>query len=144
LQVFLVQYRGIKALFPVLSLKNVNSATTALHSQQTLDASVIRLVNDNRVTEVALGFFGFSSCDVAQPRMVALNFSRASHLETLLGAGVGLHFRHDKTNFFKRSAKIVSANELTKELCKNYRLSGCFHKKIKKSPFGLKRMGRDL
>jgi len=120
LQVFLVQHRGIKALFPVLSLKNVVQATTPLNSQQTLDTSVIRLVNDNRVTEVALGFFGFSSCDVAQPRMVALDFSRASHLETLLGAGVGLHFRHDKTNFFKRSAKIVSTNEFTKEMTENY------------------------
>jgi hypothetical protein len=75
------------------------SATTALDSQQTLDTSVIRLVNDNGVTQMALGFLGFGSCDVAQPRMVALYFSRAGHLESLLGAGVGLHFRHDKKIF---------------------------------------------
>jgi hypothetical protein len=140
LQVFLVQYRGIKALFPVLSLKNVVSATTALHSQQTLDTSVIRLVNDNRVTEVALGFFRFGSCNVAQPRVVALDFSRASHLETLLGAGVGLHFRHDKKIFSKRSAKIASANDLSKELCENY--PGM--KVQMKSPSGLNRTGQDL
>jgi hypothetical protein len=98
------------------------SATTASDSQQTLDTSVIRLVNDNRVTEVALGFLSLGSCDVTQPCMAALYFSRASHLETLLGAGVGLHFRHDKTNFFKRSAKIVSAVGFTKENSKNNRL----------------------
>jgi len=91
------------------------SATTALDSQQTLDTSVIRLVNDNGVTQMALGFLGFGSCDVAQPRMVALYFSRASHLETLLGAGVGLHFRHDKKIFFKRSAKIVPTNRFPNE-----------------------------
>lgn len=43
---------------------------------------------------MALGFFGSVAHPVRSVRMEALHFARAGQLETLLGAGVRLHFWH--------------------------------------------------
>lgn len=67
--------------------------------EKALDTSVISFVHDNSVTQVAFLLLGFSRCNVAQTCAVALYFPGASNLESLLGAGVGLHFRHNKNVF---------------------------------------------
>ena len=62
--------------------------------QQTLDAGVVRFVYNYVVAQVALGFRRLFAHQVAHFGPIALNFPRTRHFESLLGAGVGLHFRH--------------------------------------------------
>jgi len=73
------------------------SEKTGSDHQQALDTSVFGLVNHYAAAQVAFLFFRFCTCDVAQSCPVALHFTCTSNRESLLGAGVGLHFRHDKT-----------------------------------------------
>lgn len=65
--------------------------------QQALDTGVLGLVYHYASAQVAFLFFRFRTGDVAQSCTVALHFPCTSDRESLLGAGVGLHFRHDKT-----------------------------------------------
>lgn len=71
------------------------------HRQQTLNACVLGSVDDDGVAQVALGFRRFLAHQVAHSRPVALDFTRAGHFETLLRAGVGLHFWHGNSVFKK-------------------------------------------
>ena len=68
--------------------------------QQTLQTGVVSIVRDHRIAQVAFGFRRFFAHQVAHPCAVALYFTCTSHLESLLGAGVGFHFRHDKNDEF--------------------------------------------
>lgn len=78
----------------------------ALPCKQTLDTSVLGNVDYYTVAQMALGFRRFLAHQVAHPGPIALDFTRTGHRETLLGAGVGFHFRHNNTRFIKWSAKI--------------------------------------
>lgn len=71
-----------------------------LNDQHPLNASVFAFVDDDAAVQVALGFFRLGAKDVAHSGAIAFDFPRAGHLETLLGAGVGFHFRHGKNVFF--------------------------------------------
>jgi hypothetical protein len=71
-----------------------------LNNQHPLDASMFAFVDDNAAVKVALGFFRLCAKDVAHSGAIAFDFPRAGYLETLLGAGVGFHFRHGKNVFF--------------------------------------------
>jgi len=64
----------------------------------------------------------FLGKNMAFERLATFHRSAGADDEALGGALFRLHFRHDKTNFFKRSAKIVSAVGFTKENSKNNRL----------------------
>ncbi len=75
-----------------------NLVRLSLH-QQALDASVICFVHDHSISQVAFLLLGLCGCDVAQACAVALDFPGASYLESLLGAGMGLHLRHKKLCF---------------------------------------------
>lgn len=66
--------------------------------QQTLQTSVVSSVRDHCIAQVAFGFRRLFAHQVAHSGPVALDFPCASHLETLLGAGMGFHFRHDKND----------------------------------------------
>ena len=57
---------------------------------------MLRAINDDSAAQVALCFRRFFAHQVAHSRPIAFDFPGASHLESLLGAGVGLHLRHDK------------------------------------------------
>ena len=64
-------------------------------------------VDDNAAAQMALGFCRFFAHQVAHTRTIALDFTATSHRETLLGAGMGLHLRHNKNvDFEKWSAKV--------------------------------------
>ena len=65
-----------------------------LDSQQALNTSVFRLVNDNGSAQVALLLFRLRAGNVAQLGPIAFDFPGSGHLETFLGARVGLHLRH--------------------------------------------------
>lgn len=62
-------------------------------------------VNNHAVAQVALGFGRLFAHQVTHPSAIALYFPLASHRKTLLGAGVGLHFRHDKNICLKNGAQ---------------------------------------
>lgn len=64
--------------------------------QQALQTCVVGIVRHHGIAQVALGFRRLFTHQVAHSGPVALYFPCTSHLETLLGAGMGLHFRHDK------------------------------------------------
>jgi hypothetical protein len=81
-------------------LKNPAFAGSGLNRQQTLNACVFALVHDDATAQMTLLLLRFRACDVTQPGAIARYFTCASHLETLLGAGVGFHFRHDKNDVF--------------------------------------------
>lgn len=66
--------------------------------QQSLDTCVFGGVNNDTAAQVALLLLRFGARDVAEPGAVALYFSSAGYFKTLLGAGVGLHFRHNKND----------------------------------------------
>ncbi len=68
------------------------------NNQQAFDAGVFSLIYNHTATQMALLFLRFCARNVAQPSTVALYFTCASHLESLLGAGVGFHFRHNKND----------------------------------------------
>ena len=72
--------------------------TGGLNSQQPFDARVFRLIDDHGAAQMTLLFFRFRARDVAEPGAITLYFTCASHLETLLGAGVGFHLRHNKND----------------------------------------------
>jgi hypothetical protein len=55
---------------------------------------------------------------VARIGPIAFDFTRARHLETLLGAGMGLHLRHKNSDFKKWSAKINAIILLQKRIGK--------------------------
>ena len=55
---------------------------------------------------MTLGFFRFLTHQVARVGPIAFDFTRARYLESLLGAGMGLHLRHKNSDFKKWSAKI--------------------------------------
>ncbi len=57
-------------------------------------------VRDHCIAQMAFGFRRLFTHQVAHSRPVAFYFTCTSHLETLLGAGVGFHFRHDKNDVF--------------------------------------------
>ena len=59
---------------------------------------MVGVIYNHTVAQMTLLFLRFCARNVAQPCTVALYFTCASHLETLLGAGVGLHLRHDKND----------------------------------------------
>ena len=75
-----------------------HSALSPLHGEQTLYACMFCFVHDHGMTQMALRLGRFVAHAVAHFRAVALDFACASHLETLLGAGVGFHFRHIKND----------------------------------------------
>lgn len=76
---------------------------------------MVALTYHNAVAQVALGFGRFFTHQVTHAGAIALDFPLASHRKTLLGAGVGLHFRHDKFVFEKRSAKVEFSRNSQKE-----------------------------
>ncbi len=61
-------------------------------------------MNDYAAAQMALGFFRFFTHQVAHSSPTAFDFTRARHLETLLGAGMGLHLRH-RTQILKMERK---------------------------------------
>ena len=69
-----------------------------LNRQQPLQTGVVSSVRDHCVAQVAFGFGRLFTHQVAHSGPVAFYFTCTSHLETLLGAGVGFHFRHDKND----------------------------------------------
>jgi hypothetical protein len=73
--------------------------------QKALDPCVVGSVDDNTRTQMALGFLRSFPHQVAHVGLIALDFTRASHLKTLLGAGMGLHFRHNSSYFLKTERK---------------------------------------
>ena len=73
--------------------------------EHSLDACVLGFINNYTVAQVALGFGRFFAHQVTHTSAVALHFPLASHRKTLLGAGVGLHFRHDKNICLKNGAQ---------------------------------------
>lgn len=88
-------------------------------NQQTFNTCVFAAVHDDAATQVALLLLRFCACDVTQPGAVALYFPCASHLETLLGAGMGFHFRHDKNMCVKKwSAKVTPLPKAQKKSSK--------------------------
>jgi hypothetical protein len=83
-----------------------------LNDQQALETSVICFVNNYSITQVAFSLRRFFAHQVAHSCAVALYFPGASHLKSLFGAGVGLHFRHDPiVRLEKWSAKIVKSEK---------------------------------
>jgi hypothetical protein len=100
-------------LLPILSLKKVvsdrlNRLAALLNNHQTLQTSVIGCVNDNTIAQMTLGFRCFFTHQVAHASPITLDFTGTSHLETLLGAGMGFHLRHDtKVLVEKWSAKVT-------------------------------------
>ena len=59
---------------------------------------MVGVIYNHTVAQMTLLFLRFCARNVAQSCTVALYFTCASHLETLLGAGVGFHFRHNKND----------------------------------------------
>ncbi len=57
---------------------------------------MFRFVYDDGVAQVALRFGRLFAHQVAHSGPITLDFPGTGHLETLLGAGVGFHFRHGK------------------------------------------------
>ena len=89
--------RKISAFAEIEAIDVVESTTnTILADQQALHTCVISFVNDDTSAQMALGFRCLLTHQVTHASAAALNFPLASHRKTLLGAGVGLHFRHDK------------------------------------------------
>lgn len=80
-------------------VKNDGGPTNgALDNQQALQACMVSGMRDHCIAQMAFGFRRFFTHQVAHFRPIAFYFTCASHLETLLGAGVGFHFRHDKND----------------------------------------------
>lgn len=62
-------------------------------------------VYDHCAAQMTLGFFRFLTHQVARVGPIAFDFTRARHLESLLGAGMGLHLRHKNSDFKKMERK---------------------------------------
>lgn len=78
-------------------------------------------VDNNAVAQVTLGLCRFFAHQVAHTRTIALDFTSTSHRKTLLGAGMGLHLRHDKNiDFEKWSAKVSCFSETANKKAKIY------------------------
>jgi hypothetical protein len=76
---------------------------------------VLGSVYYHAAAQIALGFRRLFAHQVACERPAALYFPGTSHLETLLGAGMGFHFRHDKNLCIEKwSAKIRRRIETAK------------------------------
>ena len=89
------------------------------NDEQTLNASVLCVTDNHAIAQMALGFGRLFAHQVTHTSAVALYFSRSSHLETLLRAGVGLHFRHNKNvSIEKWSAKVKLPAKAQKESSK--------------------------
>jgi hypothetical protein len=92
----------IRKLFPVSSLKTW--LKKRLNRQKALDTGMFGRMNDHCAAQMTLGFLCFFTHQVARGSPIAFDFTRARHLETLLGAGMGLHLRH-KNSIFKNGAQ---------------------------------------
>lgn len=66
------------------------------NAEEAFDTVMFGNIHHNRTAQVALRFFGLLPHQVANGRPAARDFSRASHFEPLLGAGMRLHLRHDE------------------------------------------------
>ena len=58
------------------------------------DNSLVSLLNDGGVVEVAFSLLALLGQDVAMISMLSLQLAATRYLETLLGSGLCLHFRH--------------------------------------------------
>ena len=63
------------------------------------DDFLISTIYKGAVVEVAFSFLAFLGQDVAMISMLSLQMAAAGYLETLLGSGLGLHFRHFTISF---------------------------------------------
>ena len=66
---------------------------------------MLGFVYDDGVAQVAFGLRRFPTHQVAHSCPIAFDFPRTGHFETLLGAGVGLHFWHGNCIFRKMERK---------------------------------------
>lgn len=62
--------------------------------QQRFDSRRIRSTDQSRMAQVALLLRGFFGQDVVLVSVFALDLAGSRHLESLLGGGIGFHFRH--------------------------------------------------
>ena len=60
---------------------------------------LISPLNDGGVVEVAFSLLALLGQDVTMISMLSLQMAAAGYLETLLGSGLGLHFRHFTISF---------------------------------------------
>ena len=70
------------------------SVNKCLLDQQLLDSLHVNRINDCKVIEIAFLFFGLLGENVAVVSVSSLDFTRSGERKTLLGTGIGLHFRH--------------------------------------------------
>ena len=60
---------------------------------------LISLLNDGGVVEITFSLLALLGQDVAMISVLSLQMAAAGYLETLLGSGLGLHFRHFTISF---------------------------------------------
>ena len=60
---------------------------------------LISTVDEGGVIEITFSLLAFLGQDVAMISVLSLQMAAAGYLETLLGSGLGLHFRHFTISF---------------------------------------------
>ena len=60
---------------------------------------LVSLLNDGGVVEITFSLLALLGQDVAMISVLSLQMAAAGYLETLLGSGLGLHFRHFTISF---------------------------------------------
>ena len=64
-----------------------------------LDDFLVGLLHDCGVVEITFSLLALLGQDVAMISVLSLQLAAAGYLETLLGSGLGLHFRHFTISF---------------------------------------------
>ena len=63
------------------------------------DDFLISAVDESAVVKIAFSLLALLGQDVTMISVLPLQMAAAGYLETLLGSGLGLHFRHFTINF---------------------------------------------